>query len=67
MYKVFLWIIFFIALYFAYQAGWFHNIANYFSESEKFGRQERVIEEEDGSITTVRYRNVFDIVTGKFF
>ncbi len=61
MFKVLMWMALLIALFYAYQAGWFHNIANYFSESEKFGRQERVIEEEDGSITTVRYRNIFDM------
>lgn len=61
MFKVLMWMALLIALFYAYQAGLFHNIANYFSESEKFGRQERVIEEEDGSITTVRYRNIFDM------
>ena len=65
MFKILMWIVLFVALFYAYQAGWFHNIANYFSESERYGRQERVIEEEDGSITTVRYRNVFDMVLGR--
>lgn len=65
MLRLIAWIIVIAAFYFAYQAGWFQGIANYFSESERFGRQERVIVEDDGSITTVRYRNVIDILTGR--
>ncbi len=65
MFKILMWIVVFIAIFYAYQAGWFNNIANYFSESAKYGRQERVIEEDDGSITTVKYRNVFDLILGK--
>ncbi len=62
MFKLFVWLLVFAGIYFAYQAGWFNSIISYFEES---ARQERVIEEEDGSITTIKYRNVIDLLTGK--
>ena len=65
MVKVFGWLIVLAILYFGWQAGWFNSIISYFSDSARAARQERVIEEEDGSITTVRYRNVIDILTGQ--
>lgn len=65
MLKVFGWLIVLAILYFGYQAGWFTSIINYFDESSRAAREERVIEHEDGSITTVKYRNVLDILTGK--
>ena len=61
MQKLVSWIIFFVIVYFAYQAGWFNNMINYFSESSRQAREERVIEHPDGSITTVKYRNVLDM------
>lgn len=63
--KLVLWIIFFVGLFLAYQAGWFDAVVQYFSDTEKYSRQEKVIENEDGSYSTVRYRNVIDIMTGK--
>lgn len=65
MLRVFGWLIVLIILYYGYQAGWFTGIINYFSESSKNAREERVIEHEDGSITTVKYRNVFDFLLSK--
>ncbi len=63
MFRIFGWLIVLAILYFGYQAGWFNAIINYFSESARQARQERVIEHEDGSYTTVKYRNVFDVLT----
>ena len=65
MFKLFVWLLVFVGIYFAYQAGWFNSIISYFEESARQARQERVIEEEDGSITTIKYRNVIDLLTGK--
>lgn len=65
MFKVFVWFIVLAGLYFAYQSGWFNSIVNYFSESAAKARQEKVIEHEDGGYTTVKYRNVIDLLTGK--
>lgn len=65
MYKLFLWLVFLLALFFAYKAGWFNSIVNYFVETDRYSKQEKVIENPDGSVTSVRYRNIIDIVTGK--
>ncbi len=65
MFKLIVWIIIFAGIYFAYQAGFFNGIINYFNESAIQARQEKVIEHEDGSYTTVRYRNVFDLLLGR--
>lgn len=62
MLRVFGWLIVLAVLYFGYQAGWFNFIVDYFSDSAKQARQERIIEHEDGSYTEVKYRNVFDVV-----
>ena len=65
MLRAFGWLIVLMILYYGYQVGWFNGIMNYFSESSKNARQERVIEHEDGSISTVKYRNVFDLLLSK--
>ena len=65
MLRVFGWLIVLIILYYGYQTGWFTGIINYFSESSKNAREERVIEHEDGSISTVKYRNVLDFLLSK--
>ena len=65
MYRFFLWLLLFICLFFAWKAGWFDSIVNYFVHTEEYSRQEHVIQEDDGSVTTVRYRNIVDIVTGR--
>lgn len=61
--RVFGWLILLAAIFFGYQQGWFDFVIDYFSESSRNAREERVIEHEDGSITTVKYRNVFDVLT----
>lgn len=65
MFKVFIWFIVLAGLYYAYQVGLFNNIMNYFSESSAQARQEKIIEHEDGGYTTVRYRNVIDLLMGR--
>ena len=65
MLRVFGWLIVLMILYYGYQSGWFNGIINYFSESSRNARQERVIEHEDDSISTVKYRNVFDFLLSK--
>ncbi len=59
------WIVVLAVLFFAYQAGYFNPILDYFKLSAAKAGQEEVIEHEDGSITTVRYRNIFNILFDK--
>ncbi len=63
MLRIFGWLIFLAVVYYGWQAGWFSPVVNYFSEASRAAREEKVIEHEDGSITTVKYRNVFDVLT----
>ncbi len=63
--KVFGWIVVIVLIIVACKAGWVNSVINYFDSSYTKAKQERVIEESDGSVTTVRYRNIFDILTGK--
>ena len=63
MLRIFGWLIFFAIIYYGWQAGWFTSVLDYFSESSKAARQEKVIHHEDGSYTEVKYRNVFDVLT----
>ena len=63
--KVLGWIVVIGLIYFGYQAGWFTSIINYFTDSYDKARQEQVIENPDGSVTTVKYRNIFDMLAGK--
>ena len=65
MQKLVGWIIFFTIVYFGHQAGWFDYVINYFSDASRQAREERVIEHPDGSITTVKYRNIFDLLLKK--
>lgn len=58
------WIVFAIFVYYAWNAGWLHSINQYFSESADKARQEQVIYEEDGSITTVKYRSPLQMFLG---
>lgn len=60
--KNFGWLVLLGVLFYGWQAGWFDAVINYFSESSMAARQEKVIEHEDGSITTVKYRNVLDVI-----
>ena len=59
------WLIIIGLVYYGFQAGWFTSIANYFKDSYNKARQEQVIENPDGSVTTVKYRNIFDMLAGK--
>ncbi len=63
MTRVLCWLIFLAIIYFGWQSGWFQPIFDYFSESARAARQEKVIHHEDGSYTEVKYRNVFDVLT----
>lgn len=58
------WLIVAGIIFYAYQAGWFAAITNYFVDSAEKARQEQVIYEEDGSITTVRYRSPLQMLFG---
>lgn len=62
--KIVLWIVILLGVFMAYQAGWLNGVLEYFGQTKNYG-QERVIEEEDGTISTIRYRNIVDIMTGK--
>ena len=59
------WVIIIGVLVFGYFAGWFNPIINYFQKSAEYAKQEQVIQESDGSVTTVKYRSFFDVMTGK--
>ena len=59
------WIIVAVVLFYAYQAGWLAAITNYFVDSAEKTRNEQVIYEEDGSITTVRYRSPLQMLLNK--
>lgn len=65
MFKVCVWLVVAACIYLAYQAGWFNSIINYFQESSARARQEQVIEYEDGSYSTVKYRNALDLMMGR--
>lgn len=60
--RILAWIVLLAGLFIGYQAHWFDGILEYFSNSSK---QEKVIIEPDGSTTTVKYKNVFDILLNK--
>lgn len=63
--KILGWLVVIGIIYFAYQAGWFNSIYNYFTDSANLATQEQVIETSDGTITTVRYKSIFDILLGR--
>lgn len=65
MQRLLVWVVVIAGLFMGYKAGWFDFIIQYFSNSSAKARQEQVIENEDGSTTTVRYRNVFDLLLNK--
>ena len=50
--KNFGWLVLLGILYYGWQAGWFDAIIDYFSESSRAAREERVIEHEDGLVST---------------
>ena len=41
MFKVICWLLIFGGIYYAWQAGWFNGINEYFSESARQARQEK--------------------------
>ena len=59
------WIIFLGLIWYAYQAGWITGAIDGVHEYYRNIKQPQVTEEADGTITTVRYRNLGDILTGK--
>ena len=63
--KVVGWIVVIAAVFFAYQAGFFNSILDYFALSAAKAGQEETIQNPDGSITTVRYKNIFNILFDK--
>ena len=59
------WIIFIAIIVYAYQAGWITGAINGVQTWYSNAKQTQVIQEEDGTVTTVRYRSFGDILTGK--
>ena len=59
------WLIAAAVVYFGYRAGYFSGIINYFENISERSKEVQTIENDDGSITTVRYRSVVDLFTGK--
>ena len=51
-----------VVVFIAFQLGWIENIKNYFMKSIEMSHKEQVIKEPDGSITKIRYKNVFDLI-----
>ncbi len=51
-------------LYLGYQAHWFDEIINYVVDSYEKEKEEKVIYEPDGSITTIRHKNIIEILSG---
>ena len=49
----------------ALKMGWVENVRSYFARSIEISQQEQVIKESDGSITTIKYKNIFDLLRGK--
>lgn len=63
--RAFGWVVFLLILFIAYQAHWLDNIIDYISYTFNTSKQEKTIHNPDGSTTTVRYKNVFDIILNK--
>ncbi len=61
----FTWVLIIICLALAYQAGLFNAIGNYFQRTSDMSRQEQVIENPDGSTTTIKYKNVLNMWTDR--
>ena len=65
MEKVICWLLILGGIYYVWQAGWFNGITEYFSEANKQAREEKVIHYEEGNNSTVKYKNVFDLIFKK--
>lgn len=63
--KVIGWVVFLIFIVWALQAGFFQTVFGYFQEAANRMTKEQVIHEADGSTTTIRYKNIFDILLGR--
>ena len=63
--RVLTWVFVIICIVVAYNAGLFNLIFNYFGDSANKMQQETVTENEDGSVTTVKYKNVFNVIFDK--
>jgi hypothetical protein len=59
------WILIIICVIVAYQMGIFDWIVQYFENSANKMQQETVTQNEDGSTTTVKYKNVFNVIFDK--
>ena len=63
--KIFGWVVVIVLIIVAFKAGWVDSMIGYFDSSYSKAKQEKVIQEADGSTTTIRYRNIFDVLAGK--
>ena len=59
------WCLIIICVIVAYQMGIFDWIVQYFENSANKMQQETVTQNEDGSTTTVKYKNVFNVIFDK--
>ena len=59
------WIIFIMLLVYAYQTGWITYAIDSVQAWHNNAKQTQVYQEDDGTVTTVRYRSLGDIITGK--
>ena len=60
--KVISWIVVAICLYLLWSAGIFDIIGNYFQTSAEKANREEVTYNADGSVTTVKYKNVLNML-----
>lgn len=63
--RVLTWIFVIICVVIAYQAGLFQGLFSYFENSANKMQEETVTENPDGSITKVKYKNVFNVIFDK--
>ena len=63
--KVISWILIIICVMFAYKMGIFDWIISYFENSANKMQEETVTQNADGSTTTVKYKNVFNVIFDK--
>lgn len=55
------WIIVIALIIYAYQAGWIAIAINSMNEFVRNSQKEQVIEHADGTVTTVKYKNIFSL------
>jgi hypothetical protein len=61
MRQLIVWVIVAICLLWAWQAGVINSIIGYFQHSYEMSQQEQVIQNADGSVTTVKYGSIFNL------